>query len=71
MERIEAINAYYESYDEDHRLTVRHGMVEFLTTVHYIERYLKPGMRILEIGAGTGGTLTILLGKVMKWTRLN
>ncbi|MBE6617134.1 MAG: class I SAM-dependent methyltransferase [Ruminococcaceae bacterium] len=54
MERIEAINAYYESYDEDHRLTVRHGMVEFLTTVHYIERYLKPGMRILEIGAGTG-----------------
>lgn len=54
MDRIEAINTYYESYDEDHRLTVRHGTVEFLTTVHYIERYLKPGMRILEIGAGTG-----------------
>ena len=29
-------------------------MVEFLTTLHYIEKYLKPGMRILEIGAGTG-----------------
>ncbi len=29
-------------------------MVEFLTTIHYIEKYLKPGMRILEIGAGTG-----------------
>ncbi len=29
-------------------------MVEFLTTMHYIEKYLKPGMKILEIGAGTG-----------------
>ena len=29
-------------------------MVEFLTTMRYIEKYLKPGSRILEIGAGTG-----------------
>ena len=32
----------------------KHGSVEFLTTMRYVERYLKPGNRILEIGAGTG-----------------
>lgn len=45
---------YYQQYDEDGRLRSRHGMVEYLTTMHYIEQYLQPGMRILEIGAGTG-----------------
>ncbi len=45
---------FYESYDEDSRLTSPHGSVEFLTTMRYIERYLKPSARILEIGAGTG-----------------
>ena len=28
--------------------------IEFITTTNYIEKYLKPGDRILEIGAGTG-----------------
>ena len=46
---------FYEGHcDEDARLRSRHGMVEFLTTMRYIERYLKPGGKILEIGAGTG-----------------
>ncbi len=50
----EVLRAYYENYDEDGRLTSKHGRVEFLTTVRYIEKYLTPGSRILEIGAGTG-----------------
>ena len=54
MERIEALKNYYESHDEHARFESQHGAVEFLTTVHYIEKYLKPGMTILEIGAGTG-----------------
>ena len=54
MERIEALTNYYTTHNEDARLTSKHGMVEFLTTIHYVEKYLKPGMRILEIGAGTG-----------------
>ncbi len=54
MERLESINNYYATHNEDGRLVTRRGSVEFLTTVHYVERYLKPGMRILEIGAGTG-----------------
>ncbi len=44
----------YNNYDEDSRLLSRHGQVEYLTTMHYIHRYLESGMRILEIGAATG-----------------
>jgi len=54
METLKALTDYYGSYDEDNRLRSKHGMVEFLTTMRYIERYLRPGMRILEIGAATG-----------------
>lgn len=54
MERMEALKNYYATHNEDARLTPRRGMVEFLTTIRYIEKYLEPGMRILEIGAGTG-----------------
>ena len=48
------LDDFYKHYDEDGRLASRHGSVEFLTTLRYIEKYLKPGSRILEIGAGTG-----------------
>lgn len=54
METLQALTQYYENYDENSRLDSRYGAVEFLTTLHYIEKYLKPGMRILEIGAATG-----------------
>ena len=54
METLKALTDYYSHYDEEGRLLSRHGSVEYLTTMRYIERYLKPGMRILEIGAATG-----------------
>jgi len=54
MEVLKELLDYYGRYDEDGRLRSQHGMVEFLTTMRYVERYLRPGMRILEIGAGTG-----------------
>ena len=55
MDRKEILNNYYENdCDEDSRLLTRHGIVEFLTTVKYVEKYLKPGFSILEVGAGTG-----------------
>ena len=54
MERMEALTNYYTAHNEDTRFASKHGMVEFLTTVHYIEKYLTSDMRILEIGAGTG-----------------
>jgi len=37
---------YYNNYDEDSRLSPRHGTVEFLTTMRYIEKYIKPGSRV-------------------------
>ena len=54
METFKALTDYYSSYDEDSRLRSKHGMVEYLTTMRYIEKYLRPGIRILEIGAATG-----------------
>lgn len=54
MEERDGLREYYEHYDEDGRLTSRHGMVEYTTTMGYLERYLRPGVRILEVGAGTG-----------------
>ncbi len=54
METYEALNRFYSNYDEEGRLLSRHGSVEFLTTLRYMEKYLRPGMRILEIGTGTG-----------------
>ena len=54
METLKALTDFYKNYDEEGRLLSRHGQVEFLTTMRYIAKYLKPGMRILEIGAATG-----------------
>ncbi len=54
METLKALTEYYGAYDEDGRLRSKHGMVEFLTTMRYIEKYLISGMKILEIGSATG-----------------
>lgn len=54
MDTFKALTEFYSNYDEEGRLLSKHGQVEFLTTMRYIEKYLCPGMRILEIGAATG-----------------
>ena len=51
----ERVNRTYDIFNEDTRLNhSKAARVEFLTTVHYIEKYLKEGDRILDIGAGAG-----------------
>ena len=46
---------YNNVYSEDDRLTSdKMHYIEFITTTKYIDKYLKPGNRILEVGAGTG-----------------
>ena len=53
--RIDLINAFYDGYREDIRLSKsRHGQLEYITTMYYIHRMLSPHANILEIGAGTG-----------------
>ena len=49
------VQATYELFNEDSRLNrSKAARVEFLTTVRYIERYLAPGAKILDVGAGAG-----------------
>ncbi len=54
MQTMHYLNEFYSHYDEDGRLSKKHGSVEFLTTMRYIGQYIKPGDRVLEVGAGTG-----------------
>ena len=51
-----ALEQYYNKFNEEKRLTRRHGKVEFVTSMKYIHKYLegKPDAKILDIGAGTG-----------------
>lgn len=55
--------AHYNKFNEDKRLTRRHGQVEYITTMQYIHKYLEilqgenakdTTLQILDIGAGTG-----------------
>lgn len=49
------VQEIYRRYDEDSRLNKsKAARVEFLTTVRYIEKYLTPDARILDVGAGAG-----------------
>ena len=51
----ERVNKTYDIFNENIRLNhSKAARVEFLTTVSYIERYLKNGAKILDIGAGAG-----------------
>ena len=54
-DEVAQIQATYELFNEDTRLNrSKAARVEFLTTTRYIERYLKPGATILDVGAGAG-----------------
>ena len=51
------LEAYYNKFCEDKRLTRRHGNVEYITSMKYIHKYLEnfsKNAKILDIGAGTG-----------------
>lgn len=49
-----ALNDYYSAHNENDRFSHRYNSVEFITTKLYIEKYLTPGAKIIEIGAGSG-----------------
>ncbi len=52
----ENLITYYNKFNEDKRLTHRHGIVEFNTTIKYILDILKKldNPKIIDVGAGTG-----------------
>ena len=51
------LDTYYNKFNEDKRLSRRHGIVEFTTSMKYIHDYIgeQSGLKIIDIGAGTGG----------------
>lgn len=50
------LNDYYNKFNEDKRLKTRHGRVEFIVTMKYIEEIVKnyENPKILDLGAGCG-----------------
>ena len=50
------LDDYYNKFNEDKRLTRRHGMIEFIISMDYIHRYIPENskVKIIDIGAGTG-----------------
>lgn len=53
------LEQYYNKFHEENRLKTRHGTVEFLTTMHYIEECISKlqknsTVKIADLGAGTG-----------------
>ena len=56
------IEEYYNKFHEEHRLTTKHGLVEFNTSLHYINECIQlykannasSNIKIADIGAGTG-----------------
>lgn len=55
LDDTELVKMIYKGGGEDTRLNrSKSRRVEFLTNVHYIEKYLRAGAKILDIGAGAG-----------------
>ena len=50
----ENLITYYNKFNEDKRLNTKHGQVEFLTALNYINKYIKKNDKVIDIGAGTG-----------------
>lgn len=57
------IEKHYNKHPEDKRLLRRHGIVEFETTMHHLHRFLQPGCKVLDIGAGTGRYSSALMAE--------
>ena len=61
---MDEIEKHYNKFNEEKRLTRRHGQVEFITSMKYIHKYLdiikrdtkrqEADIKIMDIGAGTG-----------------
>lgn len=48
------VNELYNYLDEDIRFHTKASSIEFLTTIHFINKYLKHNENIIDVGAGTG-----------------
>lgn len=52
---MEDIIKYYDDYDEDKRLDrTNFHKLEYLTTIRFLDKFLKPNSKVLDLCAGTG-----------------
>ena len=56
MKEMTELEKYYNKFNEEKRLTRRHGQVEFITSMKYIHECIgdRKCVNILDLGAGTG-----------------
>jgi len=49
------VQQFYQSYNEDSRLVKDdYHRVEFITTLYFLDDYLRPELQVIDVGAGTG-----------------
>ncbi len=53
MDHMDAVRAYYDA-DVEHEWARIDGRPEFILSCRFIDRYVKPGDRVLDIGGGPG-----------------
>ena len=53
MNKVKAVRDYYNSAVETEWIRIE-NRPEFLLTCRYIDRYIKPGDKVLDIGGGPG-----------------
>lgn len=69
--RKDIMDEFYSNHNEDVRLIKSyHGQLEYFTTMTYIHKFLKPNMKVLEIGAGTGRYLVTLAKECLEVTAI-
>ena len=54
---------YYNKFNEEKRLDTKHGQIEYLTAMKYINDYIKENDKVIDIGAGTGRYSKALIDK--------
>ena len=70
MKEMTDLEKYYNKFNEDKRLTRRHGQVEFITSMKYIHECIgdRKCVKILDIGAGTGRYSVALANDCLLYT---
>lgn len=70
MDNTDAIRAYYDA-EVEHEWARVDGRPEFILSCRFIDRYVKPGDRVLDIGGGPGRYSLYLAGKGCEATLLD
>lgn len=65
------LDAFYRNYDEENRLRSKCGMVEFITTMHFLKRFLKPENQFLRLAQALEDTAMSWPRKDIVWMPLN